>query len=382
MQTNGNNCPPFSDNGNGDLIVIDDEDSSVEIIESPDHFSEPSVAYGSPGNCSGGGTGLMIYDPATKASVEDRDPCPLLCEFISLDFDVIKFNTFISENVHVEGIDLTPEALFQAYAQSPVLSQHKMFHVTEGKKLPGLDDMQSLTLVIYLEHLDSKRLSPEVLPVAFSSPPRKYTFIEKTDLCGAYPKVSDDDLPSTPDCVVLPKSPTGELKKGRMKEILQTKVVKEFIKKYSKVEFNVPFLEKYFKQSKVGNDLNENLLNEMKQYHNFVACTLAFIKLENPKKFIEIASCTHLCSAVVMIFLVKDDLSGMSATNLGKYFHGVGPKTAFVMEKFLKGNSPSIMQVPLQHYRVVVVRGGKTYDGQTSKTPMIFALTFDEFEHS
>ena len=50
MQTNGNNCPPFSGNGNGDLIVIDDEDSSIEIIESPDHFSEPSVAYGSPEN--------------------------------------------------------------------------------------------------------------------------------------------------------------------------------------------------------------------------------------------------------------------------------------------------------------------------------------------
>ena len=82
-----------------------------------------------------------------------------------------------------------------------------------------------------------------------------------------------------------------------------------------------------------------------------------------------------------MIFLAKDDLSGMSLTNLGKYFHGVGPKTAFVMDTFLKGNSPSIMQVPLQHYHVVVVRGGKTYDGLTSKTPMIFPLTFDKFEH-
>ena len=81
-----------------------------------------------------------------------------------------------------------------------------------------------------------------------------------------------------------------------------------------------------------------------------------------------------------MIFLVKDDLSHMSVTMLEKYYHGVGPKTAFVMDKFLKGNGPLIMQVPLGHYRVRMVKGGNKYDGLTPKTPMIFGLTFDEFE--
>lgn len=378
----GDNLEPVPRKGTDNFIIIDDDDSSIEIIESPGGFSEPSIAYGSPETHTGG-TSLIIYDPGTRSSVEDLDPCPLLCEFISLDFDVIEFNNFISDTARVEeeGIDVTPEAIFQAYAQSPILRHHEMFRVTEGgRKLPAVDDMKSIALSVYLEHLDSERFSPEVLSVTFSSPPRKHTFIERSNLHGVYPKVSDDDLPSTPDSITLPESPTGELKKGRMREVLQTLVVKEFIKKYSKVEFNVPFLEKYFKQFKVGNCLNEKLLNDMKEYHNFVACTLGFITLKNPKKFVTVASATHLCSAVVMIFLVKDDLSHMSAPMLEKYYHGVGPKTAFVMDKFLKGNGPLMMQVPLGHYRVHMVKKGNKYDGLTPKTPMIFGLTFHEFE--